>query len=131
MENLKVFDAQYNYIDDQSRDIIHAEGLWHETFHCWLTDGENVFIQKRSFKKKDYPGLLDITAAGHLLSTENVMDGIREVEEELGIKVDESKLHRMGIVPNVIVLPHFIDREFSHVFLYVSTFAPAEFSLQT
>ncbi|MBB4827093.1 isopentenyldiphosphate isomerase [Sporosarcina luteola] len=130
MEMLKVYDVQYNYVVDESRDVIHAKGLWHETFHCWLIDGENVLIQKRSATKKDFPSLFDITAAGHILSNEKVMDGIREIEEELGIPVDESKLRLMGIVRDVIELPGFIDREFTNVFLYSSTFTPTEFSLQ-
>lgn len=80
MEKLKVYDEQYNYVREESRDVIHAKGLWHETFHCWLVDGDEVLIQKRSAAKKDFPGLFDITAAGHLLSDEKVMDGLRECQ---------------------------------------------------
>ncbi|MGN7388893.1 NUDIX hydrolase [Sporosarcina sp. SAFN-015] len=130
VELLKVFDEDYKYVCDETRDIIHKKGLWHETFHCWLVDEANVFIQKRSATKNDFPSLYDITAAGHLLADENVMDGIREVEEELGIQVDLSKLKRMGAVRDVIRLPEFIDKEFANVFLYQSTFAPTDFTLQ-
>ena len=52
------------------------------------------------------------------------------MEEELGIEVDFSKLHSKGIVQDVIELPEFIDHEFANVFLYESTFAPSEFTLQ-
>lgn len=130
VELLKVFDEDYKYVCDETRDIIHKKGLWHETFHCWLVDEANVFIQKRSATKNDFPSLYDITAAGHLLADENVMDGIRELEEELGIQVDLSKLKWMGAVRDVIRLPEFIDKEFANVFLYQSTFAPADFTLQ-
>ncbi len=130
MERLKVFNESYTYLRDENRDKVHREGLWHETFHCWLMDDQFVYIQKRSAMKKDFPGLFDITAAGHILSTETVSDGIREVEEELGIEVDLSKLHSKGVVQNIIELPNFIDREFSHIFLYESTFTAADFSLQ-
>ncbi|WP_432362822.1 NUDIX hydrolase [Sporosarcina sp. UB5] len=129
-ELLKVFDGNYTYIGDETRENIHKNGLWHETFHCWLVDDANVFIQKRSATKKDFPSLYDITAAGHLLADEGIMDGIREVEEELGIKVDPTKLRRMGFVRDVIRLPGFIDKEFANVFLYHSTFTPGDFSLQ-
>lgn len=129
-ELLKVFDENYRYMYNEDREKIHEAGLWHETFHCWLVDGTNVFIQKRSSSKKDFPSLYDITAAGHLLADEEIMDGIREVEEELGIHVDPSKLKRMGFVRDVIRLPDFIDKEFANVFLYQSTFAPNEFTLQ-
>lgn len=130
MEQLKVFDENYTYLRNENRAKVHCEGLWHETFHCWLVDDQFVYIQKRSAIKKDFPGLFDITAAGHILSTETVADGIREVEEELGIEVDITKLHSKGVVQNSIKLPNFIDREFSNVFLYDSTFAASDFSLQ-
>jgi isopentenyldiphosphate isomerase len=130
MEQLKVFDENYTYLRDESRDNIHLKGLWHETFHCWLLDEKFVYIQKRSVVKKDFPGLYDITAAGHILSTETAADGIREVEEELGIDVDLSKLNSKGTVQDSIDLSNFIDREFANVFLYESTFAASDFSLQ-
>lgn len=129
-ERLRVFDENYRYVCDETRDTIHEKGLWHETFHCWLVDETNVFIQKRSAIKKDFPSLYDITAAGHLLVDEEILDGIREVEEELGIKVDPSKLKQMGFVRDVIRLPGFIDKEYANVFLYHSTFVPNEFTLQ-
>lgn len=130
MERLKVFDENYTYLRDESRDNVHLKGLWHETFHCWLLDEKFIYIQKRSNVKKDFPGLYDITAAGHILSTETVMDGIREVEEELGIEIDMQKLHSKGIVRDGIELSNFIDHEFANVFLYESTFTARDFSLQ-
>ena len=130
VERLKVFDEDYEYVGEETREAIHKKGLWHETFHCWLTDGVHVFIQKRSATKKDFPSLYDITAAGHLMVNEEIMDGVREIEEELGIDVDPSKLKRMGAVRDVIKLPSFIDKEFANVFLYTSTFSQDDFSLQ-
>ena len=130
MEYVKTFDENYTYLKDESRDYVHQEGLWHETFHCWLIDEQFVYIQKRSAGKKDFPGLFDITAAGHILATETVEEGIREVEEELGLAIDLSRLHPQGIVRDVIELPNFRDYEFANVFLYYSTFVPSDFSLQ-
>ena len=130
VERLKVFDENYRYVCDETRETVHKKGLWHETFHCWLVDGTNVFIQKRSAAKKDFPSLYDITAAGHLTADEEVMDGIREIEEELGIEVDPLKLKQMDIVQDVITLPGFIDKEFANVFLYTSNFSLNDFTLQ-
>lgn len=130
MEHLKVFDENYTYLRDESRDNVHRDGLWHETFHCWLLDENFVYIQKRSAVKKDFPGMYDITAAGHILSTETVGDGIREVEEELGVDVDLSKLHSKGVVQDCIELSNFMDREFANVFLYESTVTARDLSLQ-
>lgn len=129
-ERLKIFNENYEYVGDESRDTVHEKGLWHETFHCWLVDDTNVFIQKRSAAKKDFPGMYDITAAGHLLADEDVMDGIREVEEELGIEVELEKLERISVLKDVITLPSFIDKEFANIFLYKGSFSPGDFKLQ-
>ncbi|TYS70380.1 NUDIX domain-containing protein [Sutcliffiella horikoshii] len=134
MEQLKIFNKDRKYLGIASREEVHLKGLWHETFHCWikaLIDGkEYLYFQLRSKDKKDYPGLLDITAAGHLLSHENVDDGIREVEEEIGIKVSMDELSYLGVIPYEKELEGFIDREHAHVYL-LNGYIPLEsFSLQ-
>ncbi|MGI2328554.1 NUDIX hydrolase [Planococcus sp. YIM B11945] len=105
-----------------AREEVHKRGLWHETFHCWIVskrDGRDVIhLQLRSAEKKDFPDLLDITAAGHLLAGETVEDGIREVEEELGIAVAYSSLIPLGVIKDQIRHKDFIDNERCNVFLY-------------
>lgn len=123
-ELLKVFDAQFNPIGKAPRTKIHVEGLWHETVHFWLMTKMNgnhyVFLQKRSKSKRDYPALLDITAAGHLLATETSTDGIRELQEELGLpSIEMDKLYKLGIVKNIIHTNKLVDNEFSHIYLYI------------
>lgn len=124
MENelLKVFDQQGNCIGIATRSEVHKAGHWHETFHCWFTERidneEFLFFQVRSSVKKDYPNLLDITAAGHLLADERPVDGLREVEEELGIDLALEDLHSLGMIKDSLNSPEFIDNELCHVFLY-------------
>ncbi|MEK4700857.1 hypothetical protein MKX47_14755 [Solibacillus sp. FSL R7-0668] len=50
----------------------------------------------RSKLKKDYPNQFDITAAGYLLATETVLDGVRELYEELGINIAFEELKALG-----------------------------------
>ena len=99
------------------------QGLWHETFHCWFVskigDSNYIYLQIRSDSKKDYPNLLDITAAGHLLANETVRDGTREIQEELGIQVLYNELISLGIIKDCIINDSFIDKEMAHVFLYL------------
>ncbi len=47
MEQLKVFDEKYTYLSNENRDKVHREGLWHETFHCWLVDDQVCLYFKR------------------------------------------------------------------------------------
>jgi hypothetical protein len=47
-------------------------------------------------KKKWAPGLLDVAAAGHYLAGEKLVDGLREVEEELGKHYMPDQVRRLG-----------------------------------
>ena len=132
MEIFKIFDEHYNVVGLAPREEVHRLGLWHETFHCWLVDQTNqtIYMQLRSENKKDYPGLFDITAAGHLLHTENETDGVRELGEELGIKANFEDLTKLSTCKCSIVNDKIKDHEFAHVFAYISKKGYPDFSLQ-
>ncbi|PJO45388.1 NUDIX hydrolase, partial [Lysinibacillus xylanilyticus] len=117
-EIVKVFNEQHEQIGTATRAEVHEKGLWHETFHCWLVNEDYIYFQIRSSQKKDYPGLLDITAAGHLLAVETVESGIREVKEELGLNIDVHEVVKMGMTSCSIVSENMIDNEFCHVYIY-------------
>jgi isopentenyldiphosphate isomerase len=133
-EVLSIFDENHQKIGEQSRDVIHTEGHWHETFHCWIVqmklDVPYLYFQQRSKVKKDFPNLYDITAAGHLLAHEMVLDGLREVEEELGLLLNMNELQSLGIIRDSIVHGEFIDNEFAHTFMYKSINENLAFRLQ-
>lgn len=133
-EIINIFDEQKNNIGSATREEVHRIGHWHETFHCWMVNKENegsfIYFQIRSEKKKDFPCLLDITSAGHLLATEFVENGVREIKEELGIDVRFDELVSVGIIKNCIVTDDIIDREFGHVFLYITQGKTIEYNLQ-
>lgn len=122
MENLRIFDENGKGLGTASREEVHKKGYWHETFHCWMVsrrEGQDfIHLQLRSPLKKDFPSLFDITAAGHLLADETVEDGIREVEEELGLTVAFEELIPLGIIKDQIHLEDFLDNERCHTFLY-------------
>lgn len=133
-EVLSIFDENHQKIGEQSRDIIHKKGYWHETFHCWIVqikqDVPYLYFQQRSDLKKDFPNLFDITAAGHLLAHETVQDGLREVEEELGLSLNMNELQSLEIIKDTILQGEFIDREFAHTFMYYSENENLAFHLQ-
>ncbi|QGX66975.1 hydrolase [Bacillus sp. ms-22] len=122
-EELNIMNDRHETIGTAARSDVHAQGLWHETFHFWLLKKEDdtvfLYFQLRSPEKKDFPSLLDITAAGHLLAVEQPPDGMREVEEELGLSIPFKEVTYTGIIQDEIHLPSFIDREFCHVYLYM------------
>ncbi|QUL52548.1 NUDIX domain-containing protein [Paenibacillus tritici] len=133
-EIVTTFDEQGNITGTASRDEVHRRGLWHETFHCWFVgrqQGElSIYLQLRSQQKRDYAGLLDITAAGHLMAHETVEDGVREVQEELGIPLAFAELKPLGIIPYQMDSAGFIDRERAHVFVYENSHDFSDFILQ-
>lgn len=133
-EYLDTFTSEMEPIGVMSRDEAHARGFWHQTFHCWLWKIENgkllMLFQRRHPQKKDYAGLLDITAAGHLEAGETPMNGIRELREELGIEVEFSQLTYSGVIPSSIEHENRIDNEFCHVFLHEYKGDITDFRLQ-
>ncbi len=104
-----------------SRNEVHRKGLWHRTVHVWiLNSSKELLIQKRSLQKEVYPGLWDISCAGHLSSGEDSYSGaIRELEEELGLIVGSNELNYLFSVTQRYASPDhlFIDNELTDVFL--------------
>jgi len=133
-ERLRIFDDDRNPIGVATREEAHKLGYWHEVFHCWVVSREDgidfVYLQLRSDLKKDYPGLFDITAAGHLLENERVEDGIREVEEEIGLKISFEELLPLGIIAYHVVNGNLIDKEIANIFLYRTKITLDDFVLQ-
>ncbi|WP_341352471.1 NUDIX hydrolase [Cytobacillus praedii] len=133
-EILKIIDQHRNQIGTASREEVHRVGYWHEAFHCWLFSREGdelyIYLQIRSEMKKDYPNLIDITAAGHLLANETVEDGTREIKEEIGIDVSFDELIPAGVYNYSIVNEKFIDNELAYIFLYETNCSLHDFTLQ-
>ena len=119
---LRIFDENRLPIGVATREQVHKLGLWHETFHCLFIGKEKfedyLYFQLRSPVKKDYPNLLDITAAGHILAHETIDDGVREVKEEIGIDVSTKDLVSLGVIDYYVTKADFIDQELANVFLY-------------
>lgn len=123
-ELLDIYDEYQVHIGVKERAAVHREGDWHKVFHCWVIyrgdDGlDYVVMQKRGPDKDTFPNLLDITAAGHYQAGEDIGDGIREVQEELGISVSFDDLVPLGQHIGVTNYIKLIDRQFCDVFLLV------------
>mmetsp|Transcript_38587 Transcript_38587/g.62521 ORF Transcript_38587/g.62521 Transcript_38587/m.62521 type:complete len:203 (-) Transcript_38587:328-936(-) len=86
----------FDILDEKGRSLgykklrahVHREGDWHRVVHVWIRNSKNeLLLQKRSDEKLSYPGLYDISAAGHIGAGESSLDtAMRELEEELGVK---------------------------------------------
>ena len=112
----------------------HRLGLWHRCFHCWISgsdpEGDYLLVQRRAAGKDTWPGYLDVTAAGHLAAGEETLDGLREVEEELGLRVEPERLVPLGGRRVEHEIPAGRDRELHDVFLLLDPTPPADLRLQ-
>lgn len=79
----------------------------------------SIFIFKyEAYRKRIIQGYLILQQRGHLLATETVESGIREVKEELGLDIAVHEVVKMGMTSCSIVSENMIDNEFCHVYLY-------------
>lgn len=100
---------------------VHKQGLFHWAVHLWIynTKGE-ILLQKRALRKKLFPRLWDMAAAGHVSAEETIEDALkRELFEELGLKVERSRIKKIGIRKTSNKVPGWKHphNEFVHVYL--------------
>lgn len=136
MEKLKVFDELYNPLEpsETTIDVVHSEGLWHQTFACWLVNKnkKTVLLQLRGPKNRIDPGSYDASASGHLGASENPDEGFRELQEELGVSINDEDKHYLGVFRNIAIRKsgEYINREFCHVYLASSNHSIEDFILE-
>lgn len=120
-ELIDILDSEGNHTGESClKSVAHQHGYYHATVHAWLytLDGK-VLMQQRGFTKKTYPGLWDVSVAGHVHAGESIEDAaLREIEEEVGLKVQTHQLRKVAIRKGERKHPNgIIDNEFYHVFL--------------
>ncbi|THF78011.1 NUDIX hydrolase [Cohnella fermenti] len=138
-EKFDIYDERGYGIGTAERRDVHALGLWHRSFHCWLARRAEerttrILFQRRSAGKDTNPDCFDITVAGHLSAGETVRDAAREMDEEIGWSVPFESLRFFGAVQEegegtVRSVP-FVDRETSYVYGCLTDLAMDSFRLQ-
>lgn len=98
----------------------HKNGWFHATVHVWLfTSDEKILLQKRALTKKVFPGMWDISVAGHVGTGEEILTSAkREVLEEIGLQLTEKDLIKIGTRIHQVTHANGIqDNEHHHVFI--------------
>jgi isopentenyldiphosphate isomerase len=98
----------------------HSIGLFHATVHIWFyTSDGKLLVQQRGENKKTFPLLWDVSVAGHVASGEQIeISALREVIEEIGLKVTEEQLEKIGVFKSIQKHSNqLIDCEFHHTYL--------------
>lgn len=122
-EVFDTYDENMQWTGTASRQEVHRLGLWHQTFHCWILhrngDGDFLLLQRRHRTKDTHPSLLDISAAGHLEAGETIADGVRELQEELGLAVAYEELKPIGVYRYADESGTVKDHEFCHLHVWL------------
>ena len=90
-EIFDVVDANDQIIGRKTRGEVHAEKLLHRAVHVFVFNKRgDLLLQQRSMLKDVHPGVWDSSVSGHLDAGEDYAPAaVRELEEEMGIRVDE------------------------------------------
>lgn len=99
-EQLDIVTPTGDYLRTADRAEVHDGGHWHQVFHCLVIrpgSPARVVLQRRHHSKAAFPGLLDLSATGHLTAGESPRDGVRELNEELGIDASIDDLVPIGL----------------------------------
>ena len=88
-EIFDVVNERDEVIGRNTRREVHRLGLIHRAVHVLVFNSRGeVFLQKRSMKKDNNPGVWDSSASGHLDRGEDYdACAVRELREEIGLKL--------------------------------------------
>ncbi|HEX4865715.1 MAG TPA: NUDIX domain-containing protein, partial [Acidimicrobiales bacterium] len=101
VELFDTYDELGHFLEAISSEIVHQEGRWHRSFHCWITGQDHagrktVLFQRRGPFSRDFPNLLDISSAGHYRAGEGIDGGLRELREELNLEIRPEDLQLLA-----------------------------------
>jgi isopentenyldiphosphate isomerase len=132
-ELVDIYDESMKKVGTASRSEAHKTGEWHLNFHCWAVTRSGghgaILFQIRSKDKPYFPGLLDSTIGGHYKSKERSSDLVREVKEEIGVKVAKKDLVPLGRRIDIATSGRNLKHEVANVFFLECRLAPSDFQI--
>ena len=120
-ELIDILDSKGNYTGETKlKSYAHRMGLFHPTVHIWFyTASGELLIQQRGKDKEIHSLLWDVSVAGHAGAGESIeVSAVREVEEEIGLKIPANQLLKIGVFKSVQKHSNdLIDCEFHHTYI--------------
>lgn len=110
------------------RSEVHRVGDYHRTVNAWIfaESTQELLLQRRADFKDSWPGMWDISSAGHISAGDSsLISAQRELQEELGINLPKDAFEFVFtfLQQDVINDGKFINNEFADVYL-VTTLNP-------
>ncbi|XP_065634208.1 nudix hydrolase 3 [Quercus suber] len=110
------------------RGDVHRDGDYHRAVHMWIfaENTQQLLLQRRADCKDSWPGLWDISSAGHISAGDSsLVTARRELQEELGIVLPKDAFEMIFIFLQECVINDgkYINNEFNDVYL-VTTLDP-------
>lgn len=118
-ELINICDKDDNLLDIQKmKNEAHKKGLWHRASHIWIYNSKGeILLQLRAKAKLLYPSMWDISAAGHVSAGEDpITSGLREIEEEIGLKAQKEDLSFWMIRKVEVIFREIRNNEFCYVY---------------
>uniref|UniRef100_A0A2P2KWN4 Uncharacterized protein MANES_11G069700 n=1 Tax=Rhizophora mucronata TaxID=61149 RepID=A0A2P2KWN4_RHIMU len=138
-EEKPVAAEQVEYLDVLSKDgqkigvskpraHVHRDGDYHRAVHVWIfaESTKQLLLQRRADCKDSWPGLWDISSAGHISAGDSsLVTARRELQEELGIALPKDAFELIFIFLQECVINDgkYINNEYNDVYL-VTTIDP-------
>lgn len=119
-EIIDILDENGIIIGKKSKKEAHKDGSWHQAAHVWIYNSKGeLLLQLRARDKDNYPGMWDISAAGHIALGENPDDcALREIYEEIGLKAKKQDLKKINVRKTSKKRADYFNSEFDYVYLY-------------
>ncbi|GAV78086.1 NUDIX domain-containing protein [Cephalotus follicularis] len=110
------------------RGEVHRDGDYHRAVHVWIfaESTQQLLLQRRADCKDSWPGMWDISCAGHISAGDSsLMTAQRELHEELGVILPKDAFEFLFVFLQECVNNdgNFINNEFNDVYL-VTTVDP-------
>ncbi len=120
-----------------TRKEIHEKGLWHRAIIVAVINDDNkILIQRRSENKEKFPGLWDLSVAGHVpFGSDSMSCAAIEIMEEIGYmlpKVTQVRDFRfMSSFRNQLTISDtFIENQFYEFFIFNANISLDNFKIQ-
>ena len=101
------------------KSLAQQNGAWHRVVHIWILNSKGqLLIQKRSKEKSFFPNAWDVTVGGHVgLGEASIVSCRREMEEELGLKLNENKFEFLFSFADQMTYKNMVVNEIADVYL--------------